>query len=62
MIGATGRARLANVCKSVIQWPHYEMLLNLQPILGGTVMAWMIAIVALGFVMTALTLAELRQP
>jgi hypothetical protein len=29
---------------------------------GETVMAWIIAIVALSLVMTALTLAELRQP
>jgi hypothetical protein len=38
------------------------MFLIFRQFLGETVMGWIIAIVALGLVMTALTLAELRQP
>ena len=38
------------------------MLLIFRQFSGETVMAWIISIVALGSVMTALTLAELRQP
>jgi hypothetical protein len=38
------------------------MLLVIRQFSGETVMGWIIALVALALAMTALTLAELRQP